>query len=82
MLPVILWQGWETLGEARERDEHDEDLTRPPLRLPDDGQQLVPAHRSYRTKLACTSSPTVTVVDSLMVGDLGMWLYRAYPGNP
>jgi divalent metal cation (Fe/Co/Zn/Cd) transporter len=23
MLPVILWQGWETLGEARERD-HDE----------------------------------------------------------
>jgi divalent metal cation (Fe/Co/Zn/Cd) transporter len=21
MLPVILWQGWETLGEARERDE-------------------------------------------------------------
>jgi cation diffusion facilitator family transporter len=27
MLPVILWQGWETLGEARERDEHDEDLT-------------------------------------------------------
>jgi cation diffusion facilitator family transporter len=27
MLPVILWQGWETLGEARDRDEHDEDLT-------------------------------------------------------
>jgi divalent metal cation (Fe/Co/Zn/Cd) transporter len=27
MLPVILWQGWETLGEARERDEHDADLT-------------------------------------------------------
>jgi cation diffusion facilitator family transporter len=27
MLPVILWQGWETLGEARERDELDEDLT-------------------------------------------------------
>jgi divalent metal cation (Fe/Co/Zn/Cd) transporter len=27
MLPVILWQGWETLGEARERDEHDQDLT-------------------------------------------------------
>ncbi|MDF2740086.1 MAG: hypothetical protein K0S88_1453, partial [Actinomycetia bacterium] len=27
MLPVILSQGWETLGEARERDEHDEDLT-------------------------------------------------------
>ena len=27
MLPVILWQGWETLGEARERDQHDEDLT-------------------------------------------------------
>jgi divalent metal cation (Fe/Co/Zn/Cd) transporter len=25
MLPVILWQGWETLGEARERDD-DEDL--------------------------------------------------------
>jgi cation diffusion facilitator family transporter len=24
MLPVILWQGWETLGEAREHD-HDED---------------------------------------------------------
>ena len=22
MLPVILWQGWETLGEARERDDH------------------------------------------------------------
>jgi hypothetical protein len=21
MLPVILWQGWETLEEARERDE-------------------------------------------------------------
>jgi len=45
-------------------------------------EQLVPAHRSHRTKLACTSSPTVTVVDSLMVGDLGMWLYRAHPGNP
>ena len=27
MLPVILSQGWETLGEARERDEHDENLT-------------------------------------------------------
>jgi cation diffusion facilitator family transporter len=27
MLPVIIWQGWETLGEARERDQHDEDLT-------------------------------------------------------
>jgi Co/Zn/Cd efflux system component len=27
MLPVILWQGWETLGEAREQDEDDEDLT-------------------------------------------------------
>jgi divalent metal cation (Fe/Co/Zn/Cd) transporter len=27
MLPVILWQGWETLGEARERDEHDQHLT-------------------------------------------------------
>ena len=26
MLPVILWQGWETLGEARER-EHDHDDT-------------------------------------------------------
>jgi hypothetical protein len=25
MLPVILWQGWETLGEARERDD-DENL--------------------------------------------------------
>ena len=25
MLPVILWQGWETLGEARERDD-EEDL--------------------------------------------------------
>jgi hypothetical protein len=25
MLPVIPWQGWETLGEARERDD-DEDL--------------------------------------------------------
>jgi cation diffusion facilitator family transporter len=24
MLPVILWQGWETLGEARERDDHEE----------------------------------------------------------
>jgi hypothetical protein len=24
MLPVILWQGWETLGEAREdEDEHE-----------------------------------------------------------
>jgi cation diffusion facilitator family transporter len=23
MLPVILWQGWETLGEARERDDQD-----------------------------------------------------------
>jgi divalent metal cation (Fe/Co/Zn/Cd) transporter len=23
MLPVILWQGWETLGEARERDDHE-----------------------------------------------------------
>ena len=23
MLPVIIWQGWETLGEARERDDHD-----------------------------------------------------------
>jgi len=23
MLPVILWQGWETLGEAREQN-HDE----------------------------------------------------------
>jgi divalent metal cation (Fe/Co/Zn/Cd) transporter len=27
MLPVILWQGWETLGEARERDERDQHLT-------------------------------------------------------
>jgi divalent metal cation (Fe/Co/Zn/Cd) transporter len=24
MLPVILWQGWETLGEAREHDDHQE----------------------------------------------------------
>jgi divalent metal cation (Fe/Co/Zn/Cd) transporter len=24
MLPVILWQGWETLGEAREREDHEE----------------------------------------------------------
>jgi divalent metal cation (Fe/Co/Zn/Cd) transporter len=24
MLPVILWQGWETLGEAREDHDHDE----------------------------------------------------------
>jgi divalent metal cation (Fe/Co/Zn/Cd) transporter len=24
MLPVILWQGWETLGEAREHDDHDD----------------------------------------------------------
>jgi divalent metal cation (Fe/Co/Zn/Cd) transporter len=24
MLPVILWQGWETLGEAREHHDHDE----------------------------------------------------------
>jgi divalent metal cation (Fe/Co/Zn/Cd) transporter len=24
MLPVILWQGWETLGEARERENHEE----------------------------------------------------------
>jgi divalent metal cation (Fe/Co/Zn/Cd) transporter len=23
MLPVIIWQGWETLGEAREHDDHD-----------------------------------------------------------
>jgi divalent metal cation (Fe/Co/Zn/Cd) transporter len=23
MLPVIVWQGWETLGEARERDHGD-----------------------------------------------------------
>jgi divalent metal cation (Fe/Co/Zn/Cd) transporter len=23
MLPVILWQGWETLGEAREGDHED-----------------------------------------------------------
>ena len=23
MLPVILWQGWETLGEAREHDDHE-----------------------------------------------------------
>jgi hypothetical protein len=22
MLPVILWQGWETLGEAREHNDH------------------------------------------------------------
>jgi cation diffusion facilitator family transporter len=25
MLPVIVWQGWETLGEAREGDDDDED---------------------------------------------------------
>jgi divalent metal cation (Fe/Co/Zn/Cd) transporter len=25
MLPVILWQGWETLGEAREGDDDDDD---------------------------------------------------------
>jgi cation diffusion facilitator family transporter len=25
MLPVILWQGWETLGEAREHEDEDED---------------------------------------------------------
>jgi hypothetical protein len=25
MLPVILWQGWETLGEAREHDDEHED---------------------------------------------------------
>src|SRR5207244_7047934 len=31
---------------------------------------------------ACTSNPIVTVLDSLMVGDLRMWLYRAHPGNP
>jgi divalent metal cation (Fe/Co/Zn/Cd) transporter len=24
MLPVIVWQGWETLGEAREDDDHDD----------------------------------------------------------
>jgi hypothetical protein len=24
MLPVILWQGWETLGEAREHEDHDD----------------------------------------------------------
>ena len=24
MLPVILWQGWETLGEARGHHDHDE----------------------------------------------------------
>jgi divalent metal cation (Fe/Co/Zn/Cd) transporter len=24
MLPVILWQGWETLGEAREHDDHEQ----------------------------------------------------------
>jgi divalent metal cation (Fe/Co/Zn/Cd) transporter len=24
MLPVIRWQGWETLGEAREHDDHDD----------------------------------------------------------
>jgi cation diffusion facilitator family transporter len=24
MLPVIVWQGWETLGEARERHDHDD----------------------------------------------------------
>jgi divalent metal cation (Fe/Co/Zn/Cd) transporter len=29
MLPVILWQGWETLGEARERENHEE-LTNTP----------------------------------------------------
>jgi divalent metal cation (Fe/Co/Zn/Cd) transporter len=25
MLPVILWQGWETLGEAREHEDDNED---------------------------------------------------------
>jgi cation diffusion facilitator family transporter len=25
MLPVILWQGWETFGEAREQEDHDSD---------------------------------------------------------
>jgi hypothetical protein len=25
MLPVILWRGWETLGEAREHDDEHED---------------------------------------------------------
>jgi hypothetical protein len=44
-------------------------------------EQLVPAHRSHRTKLACTSSPTVTVVGSLIVGDLRMWLYRSIPAT-
>jgi divalent metal cation (Fe/Co/Zn/Cd) transporter len=24
MVPVILWQGWETLGEAREHNDHDD----------------------------------------------------------
>jgi cation diffusion facilitator family transporter len=28
MLPVILWQGWETLGEAREHQDQDEDEDR------------------------------------------------------
>jgi hypothetical protein len=29
MLPVILWQGWETLGEAREHQDQDEDDAHP-----------------------------------------------------
>jgi hypothetical protein len=35
-----------------------------------------------RIERACTSSPTVTVVDSTMVGDLRMWLDRDHLGNP
>jgi hypothetical protein len=46
-------------------------------------EQLIPTHRGHRrTELACTSSPIDTVVDSLMVGDLRMWLYRTHSGNP
>jgi hypothetical protein len=35
-----------------------------------------------RVPRAVASPPVVTVVDSTMVGDLRMWLYRATPGNP
>jgi hypothetical protein len=39
-------------------------------------------HRAVDPALDEMSVQRVTVIDSLMVGDLRMWLYRATPGNP
>ncbi len=45
-------------------------------------EQLVGAHRRQPNRARVHIQPTATVIDSLMVGDLRMWLYRAVPGQP